>query len=359
MTVTLLMLGVHLIASMQFSKAGQFNTDYIGRSDCGAVKGVFVALIFMSHFTQYITEGPYDAAYRLFQNHMNQMVVAMFWFYSGYGILESVRRKGRDYIVHFPVRRLLTVWLDYALAVCIYLVLFISEHGGVSFSRAAWSLIGWKNVGNSNWFMFATFILYICVFLSFVWVRDASDIRQIAAGLCMLTILSMAFVFWEMKMGQPKYCYNTVILFALGGWYSLLRRAAEKVVMRNEIFYFATVLCMAGIYLVSYQRRWKHGIEGYTVWAVAFTLMVVLFTMKCSVRSNLLEWLGSHVFGIYILQRIPMNLLSRYGYMENHKYACLVLSLAATLLLAVVFREVTDRLNVKVIRCFERGKTNG
>ena len=64
----LLLLGVHLIASMQFSKAGEFNTDYIGRSDSGAVKGVFVALIFMSHFSQYITEGPYDAVYRLFQN---------------------------------------------------------------------------------------------------------------------------------------------------------------------------------------------------------------------------------------------------------------------------------------------------
>lgn len=359
MSIILLLLGVHMIASMQFSKAGEFNTDYIGRSDSGAVKGVFVALIFMSHFTQYITEGPYDAAYRLFQNHMNQMVVSMFWFYSGYGILESLRRKGRAYVVHFPVRRLLTVWIDFALVVCVYLAMYVADGKTLSPLQIVYAVTGWKSFGNSNWFIFATLVLYICFFLAFIWIRDTADTRQIAAGLVLFTLLSVAFVYVEMKLGQPKYCYNTVILFALGGWYSLVRKAVEKVVMRNEILYFGTVLCVVGVYLLSYQRRWKYGIEGYTVWAVAFTVLIVLFTMKCSLRSNLLEWLGAYTFGVYVLQRIPMNLLSKYGYMETHKYSCFVLSLAATLLLAVGFRHFTDWLNARVIRCFERGKTNG
>ncbi len=354
MSVILLLLGIHVIASMQFSKAGEFNKDYLGRSETAAVKGIFVALIVLSHYSQYITLGTYDDAYRIFQNHLNQMVVSMFWFYSGYGILESLRRKGKDYVRQFPVRRLLTVWLDFALAVCIYLVLYISESKPVSPKLVILSLVGWKSVGNSNWFMFATFILYICFFLAFIWVRDITDPKQIAAGLFFLTILSMAFVFWEMKMGQPKYCYNTVILFALGGWYSLFRRYVEKAVMRNELIYFGTALCMVGVYLVSFRHRWEYGIEGYTVWAVAFTLLLVMFTMKCSVRSNLLEWLGAYTFGVYILQRIPMNLLDRYGFTQSHKYFCFVLSFAATLFLAVLFKKITDPLHAAVIKCFER-----
>ena len=359
MSIILLLLGVHMIASMQFSKVGEFNTDYIGRSDSGAVKGVFVALIFMSHFTQYITEGPYDAAYRLFQNHMNQMVVSMFWFYSGYGILESLRKKGRDYVVHFPVRRLLTVWIDFALTVCVFLVLHILESRPISPTFVLLALIGRKSVENSNWFIFATLAMYICFIVAFIWIRDVSDFKQIGIGLFLLTALSMLFVYAEMKMGRPGYSYNTVILFAMGGWYSLLRKKVERVAMRNESVYFALMCCLMGVYLVSYRYRRAYGIEGFTIWAVTFTFLVVLFTMKCSLRSNLLEWLGAQCFGIYVLQRIPMNLLSRFGFMESHKYCCFALSLVVTLFLSVLYKQFTDWLNPKVIRCFERGKAYG
>ncbi|MBR1899539.1 MAG: acyltransferase family protein [Lachnospiraceae bacterium] len=354
MSVILLLFGIHVIVSMRFSKAGSFNRDYISREESTAVKGVFTALVFMSHFSQYIEVGPYDQTYRVFQNHLNQMVVSMFWFYSGYGILESIRNKGRDYVVHFPVRRLLTVWIDYALAVCLYLVLWITDKRSLTPGRLFFSMIGWQNVGNSNWYMFATFVLYISVFFSFIGFRNTSDRKNLAAGLCLLTLFSVLFVYVEIKAGQPRYCYNTVILFSMGGWYSLLREKAEKLLFSSEVFYFGTVLLMTAVYLVSYQYRKRYGIEGYTVWAVSFTLLTVLYTMKCSIRSHLLEWLGMHVFGIYILQRIPMILLQRAGLMENHKYACFALSLAATLFLAIMFRIVTDRMNRGVVRLCER-----
>ena len=354
MSVILLLLGIHVIVSMRFSKAGSFNRDYMSREETTAVKGVFTALVFLSHFSQYIEVGPYDQIYRIFQNHLNQMVVSMFWFYSGYGILESIRHRGRDYVIHFPVRRLLTVWIDYALAVCMYFVLWITDRRSLTPGRVFFSLTGWQNVGNSNWFMFATFILYIAVFLAFIGIRNTSDRKSLVAGLCLLTLFSILFVYAEMKAGQPRYCYNTVILFAMGGWYSLLRDTAEKWLFRSEAQYFGTVLLMMAVYLVSYQYRKRYGIEGYTVWAVSFTILTVLYTMKCSVRSHFLEWLGIHVFGIYILQRIPMNLLQRAGLIEGHKYACFALSLAATLFLAVLFRIVTDRINRGIVCLCER-----
>ena len=354
MSVILLLLGIHVIASMRFSKVGRFNKDYISREETTAVKGVFTALVFLSHFSQYIEVGSYDQAYYIFQKHLNQMVVSMFWFYSGYGILESIRRRGREYIIHFPVRRLLTVWADYALAVCLYIVLWITDQKSLTPSRVFFSLIGWKNVGNSNWFMFATFILYIFVFLAFIGIRSTSDRKSLAVGLCLLTLFSMLFVYAEMKAGQPQYCYNTVILFAMGGWYSLLRETAEKWLFHSEVLYFGTVLLMVAIYLVSYRYRRRYGIEGYTVWAVSFTILTLLYTMKCSIRSHLLEWLGMHVFGIYILQRIPMNLLQRVGLTEGHKYACFVFSLASTVFLAALFRIITERINRGIVCLCER-----
>ena len=59
----------------------------MSREKTNAIKGIFVILIFLSHYSGYVVlEGHYDIPYLLLQNHLHQMVVVMFWFYSGYGI---------------------------------------------------------------------------------------------------------------------------------------------------------------------------------------------------------------------------------------------------------------------------------
>lgn len=78
----------------EISKPGEFNKDYISPDGTLAIKGIFVALILLSHGKGYIELGGiYDEPYIALQNHLNQMVVAMFLFYSGYGMMESMKKK--------------------------------------------------------------------------------------------------------------------------------------------------------------------------------------------------------------------------------------------------------------------------
>ena len=51
--------------------------------------------------------------------------------------------------------------------------------------------------------------------------------------------------------------------------------------------------------------------------------------MKVKFRNKIFSWLGSQVFGVYILQRLSMN----FGQ-----------------LLSVVFHKVTDRIDLKFFR---------
>lgn len=70
---------------------GEFARDYISKEKANVVKGIFVLLVLFSHASQYMNlSGPYDEPYRAFCGHLNQMVVVMFFFYSGYGIMESL-----------------------------------------------------------------------------------------------------------------------------------------------------------------------------------------------------------------------------------------------------------------------------
>ncbi len=345
MAFFLLILFMLTLVNCQVAQEGTFQKDYLSREKTNSIKGIFVVLILFSHYSQYVTlGGAYDAPYISLKNHLNQMVVAMFLFYSGYGMMESISKKGFAYIKAIPVRRFLKVLLNFDLAVCLFLILGMLQKHYYDIPTILWSLIGWESVGNSNWYIFAVLVLYLLTFIAFLPIRWCRGRAGGYLGAAILTILSIAFVYVQMKMDRPGYCYNTIILFALGFWYSLFKEKIEWLVMKNDLSYVFAVLLMVVVYVVSFRVRFTAGIEGYTVWAVAFTLLVVLFTMKISLHNAFLSWFGNHVFSVYILQRIPMQILQGTGRFQDHRYEFLILTFVTTIFLAMVFDRVTGKL---------------
>ena len=84
---------------------------------------MFVILVIFQHWSQYVElNGIYDEPYLVLQAHLNQMIVAMFLFYSGYGMMESTKAKGIAYIKGIPGKRLLTVLVNFDIAVLIFFV---------------------------------------------------------------------------------------------------------------------------------------------------------------------------------------------------------------------------------------------
>ena len=162
-------------------------------------------------------------------------------------------------------------------------------------------------------------------------------------GLVILTlILTIAWIWFQMRIDMPSRYYNTIIMAPMGMLYSKYRRPIEKIVMKSDITSYLTAAVMLGVYLLAFICKRDYGIEVYTVWAASFMMLLLLFTMKVRVHNDLLEWLGSHVFSIYILQRIPMIILEHFGLIETHKYMALVAVFALTIPLALVFEKLTE-----------------
>ena len=64
-------------------------------------------------------------------------------------------------------------------------------------------------------------------------------------------------------------------------------------------------------------------------------------------RNQILIWLGKNVFGVYILQRIPMNLLKGTPISENI-YLYFSLCVVITITLTIVFQKATDWIDSKL-----------
>ncbi len=335
-----------------FSKPNEFNRDYIEKNDTVAVKGIFVFLVFLSHAKTYIdATGVFDLPYVKIQEYLEQLIVAMFFFYSGFGIMEQIKHRGSAYIDTIPKKRFPRLFFNAEICVMLFLVLNAAIGKTFGAKQILLSLIYWNSVGNSNWYIFDTLALYIITFLSFLIIKKRNGKKAQFFGLCLTSVLSVALVF-ALAKGKAglAYWYDTLILYALGMWYSFFKNAIEKVLMKNDLIYLAILAVVAIGYLKAYDIRMTTDFRIYTysAWAVFFTLGIVMITLKVKITNPVLEWFGNHVFSIYMLQRLPMILLSHLGIAEQNKYAFLIASLVITLLLAEAFDRCTKAFYSKI-----------
>lgn len=339
-----------IFSASRYEKRNEFNRDYISRNATNNIKGIFVILILLSHAKGYIDLGGiYDKPYAQLQAHLNQMVVAMFLFYSGYGIMEQIKKREFSYITSIPKKRFPNLLLNFDISIILFALMWLCLGKPVEIKKVLIALTAWEGIGNSSWYIFVTFMLYIITFVSFFFIKWFKKRWQQFIYLVVLTALSVVLVY-VLKRTHPNepWWFNTAILYALGFWYSFFREETEKILMKNDLVY---LIIGAGVVVAYvYTNIHRSNFYIYTIWAMLFTLGLTMITMKVRLESNLLKWFGEHIFSIYILQRIPMIILKEYGVADRHKYVFVILSIAITCAMAEVFDVLTGKLSALIWR---------
>ena len=77
---------------------------------------------------------------------------------------------------------------------------------------------------------------------------------------------------------------------------------------------------------------------------------VILFTMRIKINNPFLNVCGDYLFEIYILQRIPMILLSYYGLAKSSLYVYLLLIFVITLILSYYINKFMSLLKKKIYK---------
>ncbi len=333
MNLILLAVLVTGLVGLRFRKDG----SHLSPEQTGTVNGFFVLLVFLRHTVDYMDFGAWDSIFVFVNKRLDQLIVAPFLFYSGYGVCCSIQKKGQRYVAQLPKNRFLKVWLHFALAVLLYHALSIVMDKDYAPLRIALSYTGWDSIGNSNWYIFATLFMYLATWLSFTVFRKN---RHLAAAT--LTALAVGYIL-VMRQWKGLWWYDTALVYPAGVLYGLYGAHFEKW-LRKPLRPLA-LLGMGGCFAVCYLLR--QGLVWRELMAVAFALTIVLGTMLFKVGNPILKFLGKYTFEIYILQRLPMMLLQ--GRFSN-QYVYLGVSFAATLLIAVAFKTMLDWLDGLIFR---------
>lgn len=343
MVVFVAMLAVLCLWGIKISGKNGFE-DYMSPQKTGAIKGIFVIFVFLSHTMQYLTLDDvwYNKIFVWLMTSVGQLMVVAFLFYSGYGVALGLKNKD-GYVKTLPFPRALKVLLHFDIAVLLFYTTGIALGKNYSVERLLLSLIGLDGVGNSVWFIFDIIVLYLLTFAVFVFAK-----KRMIPGTAVMTVVSFGavLIIREFKGGE-YWWYDTVMCYPLGMWYALAKPCIDKHLLAHSGKWFSVTAITAVVFFS--MREIYIAMNGsrkiFIPMALVFAVLIVIASMRISVNNGVLRWFGKRVFGIYILQRIPMMVLSHFGANEN-PVLFTAASLAITIVLAEVFERAMDKLDI-------------
>ncbi len=355
MDILLIILILVSLYGLRFSAAG--HPDYIGRQQTDSIKGIFAIIILFSHMRGYLPEpGEHDRLFYAALDSLGQLMVVMFMLYSGYGVMESLKRDREKYYRTFLTHRVLKVWLMFAIAVTLFLLLSIALGKKYPDANYIWCWIGWESIVNSNWFVFDILALYLLTYLAL----SVANRLKLNLKVCALAVFGLVICFdLSLRVAEKEpYWFDTILAYPVGMLFSLFRKAIERL-SRGYRWFLWFGGCVLVFLLLTMLTR-SQLLQGHAALKVLnhllficassfFALALVFATMKLKLDNRALRWLGVNAFAIYILQRLSMIVCTYFGLNDNSLIFSAIV-IPSTLLIAAVFTAATNRMNQRLFR---------
>lgn len=314
-------------------------TNSTSRNCTNCIKGIFILMVFLSHSWGYIYESnpEIDILDRIFisiNSKFGQLIVVMFLFYSGYGVMYNIIHKKDTYINSIPHKRMLVTLANFAIAVSIFILLNLMLSREVTISQALLSLIGWDSVGNSNWYIFCIVCCYAFTYIAF------KLSRNLRTGLLILAALSLGYIY-VISQFKGSWWYDTVLCYWAGASFAVLFPKLTSV-FENQYWY-----CLTGsivLFLVFYNLPWDYYALAFNISGIFFALTTVLITMRIQIGNTALDWLGRNLFPLYIYQRLPMILFANLGisWLTSYSPVFVTLCFATTIGITQIYQKVAS-----------------
>lgn len=344
MIIILIILVIIIFYKSKFIKNG-INEEYVSIETTRKINGIFIIFVFLSHSIQYITysNSLVDLSGIFIIQQLNQLMVTTFLFFSGFGVYESIKKKSVDYVDTMPKKRILNLLIKFDIAVIIFYIVSNFLSIGYDVKTLLLSFIGWANVGNSNWYIFAILFLYLITYCVFKYIKVKD---YFCIGIVTLLTICYCFIISNFK---PDFWYNTVLCYPLGMWFSLYRSKIELKFKENMKFYYIVLLVSILVLVLTFLYKQNMYIHS-TIYVFAFIACVILFSMKVKINSDYLKFMGTNLFFIYIYQRLPMMILKNYDIFTDNGYLFLSTSFIIIIGLTLVIVEIMERKKYKIIK---------
>ena len=313
--------------------------DPFSKMQTTSINGFFAVLVFIRHFYQYIEARNHDHILKAVNSYSNQFIVVPFLFFSGYAIMLKIT-EDRAYINRIP-RKSFFLWLHFVLGIAFFLALNLIMGRTFSLQNIFLSLFGLYSIGNSTWYVVAIVCLWISTYISLkVFKEDRYAIVSIAVFMVLYSV-----IFHQIK---TEIWYNTIIAYFLGILFFKCMHRTGKIIREEVLCSWLLFILSIAVVIAGALRS---NLYLFEVRVACFVLFLVFICHKIQVGNKALTFLGTYIFEIYLLERLPMIALQN-KIKSNILY--FIVCFAITIVLALLFRKLTACVDDQVRKAYYR-----
>ncbi|MCQ2455382.1 MAG: acyltransferase family protein [Clostridia bacterium] len=258
-----------------------------------SLRGIMAVAIVLHHMAEKTLEGRFFP----FMIHMGYLIVAVFFFLSGYGLMFSYNKKGKEYLKGFWKKRILYLFLVFILVSVIYSVyhLIIGD------------FVFRITIAENSWYIPVQIVLYIIFFVSFKVLGEKNKAVAILSVFVLQTILTALLIIMRYK----NYWYMSNYAFFIGILFAQNKGKIDDILKKYYWFaLFGSIVMFLGF---SYLPRFI-GLYDYCrmVSTVFFCLIIVLIFNKIKISGKLWSFIGGFSLELYLIHGLVYLVLRRF-----------------------------------------------
>ena len=287
------------------------NHQWISKNQTDVLKGICAVCVLICHIHQLKSGGVFE---NYFFNSFGYLSVAIFFWISGFGLMNGYLLKGNDYIRKMPIQRILPIYGINAFLILLYTIARFLLGKRINYKGILLSFFWGGDTVVYGWYLQVIVILYVIFW--FVFSMPISDNRKIL--FCSLGVITYyLFAYWYLSGGSFQW-YATTPLFVIGIFTrSKQEKFADIVLKLEKKKYRILEVCSVFLFLLTllagicewfvFPMFWKY------VVAPSCLIAFILLLMRSHWKENvLLKFLSTISLEIYTLQGLAFMVIDRF-----------------------------------------------
>lgn len=345
---SLLVLYVFLII-LSIGRKNEKNHDYLSIEVTAEVRGIAATGIILHHLSEKTHGGVFFSRLPM----VGYLIVTLFFFLSGYGLMIQYMKKGKTYLKSFLRKRVLYIVIVYLLDVALYAIVGNLMGEGHTLGSVIKSIFV-SGVAKNAWYMIVQIIYYIFFYIVFRY----SKINSITIQMLEVFVLQTVFAGYCIVMKASSIWYLSGYGFVLGILWANYKSEIDRKLVNC---YNQTISAAVGLFVLFYavpvfadhlvcvdQARIIR-----TVCRLASSplcvcvLMITIYKYRPNIR--LWRWLGRISLEVYLIHGLVYSILRSNVIYVSNDFVWAVLTIICSVLLAIPMNKLNTGI-AKMLR---------
>ncbi len=307
----------------RFAKFGEVFDDYLSLQSTTALRGILSVGIILHHLSERVENAKLFFVFV----PLGYLIVGVFFFLSGIGLMTSILKKGQSYLDDFLIHNVLYLFIVYLCFTLLYAIKKILTGEITNINYVFKSFLSFNPIASNSWYMVVLIIYYLFFYMAFK-IFKSSNLKAIIA----IFILQLAFAVTIIIFNAPDIWHISGFAFSIGMFWvykkDLLDKFINKHIFLNVfiigfLFAFFSLLPVViekfGI-VIPYLRIISRYIS-----TVCFAILVILICKKFKFNYRLWSKLGKISLEIYLIHGMIYEVLrSEFIYIKSDFLWCVL-----------------------------------